>query len=144
MNPDIRAAYITELRLADAAKHQADLATAFAHLERAHILGQRYLVAHLDTHFRMLDVARQRRDGRETRGQLVRILAVVPGYLSGWVPKGNTGGANVSAVRPMPIPSDLAPLLAGYSVTRDVAGRLAMWTVIAAAMWYAARFWVIQ
>jgi hypothetical protein len=28
-----------------------------------------------------------------------------------WVPVGNTGGANVSAARPMPVPSDLQAIL---------------------------------
>jgi hypothetical protein len=28
-----------------------------------------------------------------------------------WVPEGNTGGANVSAIQPMPIPADLRDLL---------------------------------
>jgi hypothetical protein len=28
-----------------------------------------------------------------------------------WVPVGNTGGANVSAMRPMPVPSDLQAIL---------------------------------
>jgi hypothetical protein len=30
-----------------------------------------------------------------------------------WVPVGNTGGANVSAFRPMPVPEDLQRLLEG-------------------------------
>jgi Protein of unknown function (DUF3703) len=30
-----------------------------------------------------------------------------------WVPLGNTGGANVSALKPMPIPDDLKQVLFG-------------------------------
>jgi len=36
------------------------------------------------------------------------MLAVAPAAIFRWVPIGNTGGANVSALKPMPIPADLA------------------------------------
>ncbi len=131
MQPDLRRAFIGEMRLADIAEVQNDPELAFKHLERAHILGQRYLIPHITTHWHMLRLARRRQDGVETRGQVVRLLAVFPGYAFGWIPKGNTGGANVSAMAPMTIPSDLAPLLANYSVWRDVAVRVAAWSVLA-------------
>jgi hypothetical protein len=54
----------------------------------------------------------RRRDGRETVGQLARVLLAVPGSVSGRYPVGNTGGADVSAFRPMTVPDDLRPLLA--------------------------------
>lgn len=123
MKPEVKAAYDAEMHKAALAQLSGALDQAFAHLERAHILGQRYLLPHLATHWRMLHIARTRRDHRETRGQIVRLAAVFLGYLTGWVPKGNTGGANVSAVKRMTPPADLAPLLADYNVSRDVALR---------------------
>ena len=51
------------------------------------------------------------RDGREIRGQLVRIVFGFLGSLVGRLPPGNTGGANVPAKQPMPIPEDLERLL---------------------------------
>jgi hypothetical protein len=59
----------------------------------------------------MLGAAGRRRDGREVAGQLLRLLLAVPGSLTGRYPVGNTGGAAVSAFRPMPIPDDLRALL---------------------------------
>jgi hypothetical protein len=47
---------------------------------------------------------------REVLGQSVRIIAAAL-FSRIWVPAGNTGGANVSAMRPMPIPDDLRHLL---------------------------------
>lgn len=123
MKPKVKAAYDAEMDKVAAAQLRGALDQAFAHLERAHIQGQRYLVPHLATHWRMLQIARARRDQRETRGQIARLAAVFFGYLTGWVPKGNTGGANVSATEPMTPPADLAPLLADYNVSRDVAFR---------------------
>ena len=58
----------------------------------------------------MLGIAWQRRDARELAGQLTRILAAVL-FSRLWVPVGNTGGSNVSAMRPMPVPSDLQAIL---------------------------------
>lgn len=75
------------------------------------------------THLRMFRVGLARGDLREMWGQALRVLATIPGYLTGWVPRGNTGGANVSALKPMPLPADLEPLLRDSSVWRDVAWR---------------------
>ena len=109
------------------------------HLERAHIVGQRYFWGHLISHLWMLRVAWVRQDVREGLGQFTRILAVPLGYVSGWVPVGNTGGANVSPIRPMPIPLDLKTSFVGYSLRRQILWRLAGFAVLGlAACLYAA------
>jgi hypothetical protein len=101
-----RAAYARELEAAARAGQEGDLDTAFGHLERAHILGQRNTVAHTRAHLRMLHIGLRRRDRREILGQLLRIPAALTKSLI-WVPRGNTGGADVNPFRPMPVPSDL-------------------------------------
>lgn len=131
MKQEVRTAFSREMAIAKAAFAVADYTTAFHHLERAHILGQRYFLTHWTTHWWMLRTGLRRKDGREIRGQVMRLVAVVPGYLFGWIPKGNPGGANVSALRPMPIPEDLRPLLKDYSVARDVLGRVAVFAAAA-------------
>jgi hypothetical protein len=88
-----------------------DAATAFALLERAHVLGQREFGRHLRVHFHMLRVAWAMRGADEIRGQLLRIALVPVGHLVGRLPIGNTGGSNVSAFKPMAIPPDLERLL---------------------------------
>jgi hypothetical protein len=52
----------------------------------------------------------RQRQVRELLGQTTRIAAAAL-FSRLWVPEGNTGGANVSAIRPMPIPDDLRDLL---------------------------------
>lgn len=144
MKRDIETAFRREMRAAKEAYADKSWKVSFRHLERAHILGQRYFITHIVTHWWMLKVALCRADGREIRGQLLRMIAVFPGYLFGWVPKGNTGGADVSALKPMPIPDDLAPLLRDYHVWVDVLGRLILWTVvgiIVLAGFFAADVW---
>ncbi len=54
----------------------------------------------------MLAIGFARHDLREIVGQLFRIPAAITKSRI-WVPIGNTGGANVSALRPMPVPDDL-------------------------------------
>ena len=59
----------------------------------------------------MLGYGIRHRDRREVAGQLVRSLVAGPGSALGRYPLGNTGGADVSAVAPMPIPADLQAVL---------------------------------
>lgn len=101
-----RAAWSAEMAAARAAASANDPATAFLHLERAHIIGQRNVRAHTLAHVGMLRAAFTRMDLREILGQLLRIPAALTKTLI-WVPTGNTGGANVSAFRSMPVPADL-------------------------------------
>jgi len=105
-----RQAYEREARAAEAAFTRGDLGQAFHQLERAHILGQPWAAAHTWTHWMMLRIGWRRRDGREIGGQLIRLAAA--GVLSwmGRLPLGNTGGANVPAEQPLPLPDDLAAL----------------------------------
>lgn len=112
-----------EMQLALEDEQRGELELAFRHLERAHILGQRWLTRHWRSHWAMLRVAKAKRESKEVRGQITRLAAVPLGWLTGWVPKGNTGGANVNPLKPMPYPPELAAEFSGYRVWRDVALR---------------------
>lgn len=115
------------------AKHfyqQADYPAAFNRLEQAHVLGQRFLWLHLQSHWWMLKCGVRQQTRAEVRGQLLRLLAVLPAYLLGWVPLGNTGGANVPALQPMPIAPEFRPLFPRYPVMRDIALRLVLAVVL--------------
>ena len=92
------------------ASGRGDYAHAFHHLERAHILSQRRTARHVQVHWLMLKHGIVTRSAREIFGQLARIIAAAL-FSRIWVPPGNTGGANVSAMRPMPVPDDLRHLL---------------------------------
>lgn len=97
-----------EAELAAAARHGAD---EFTHLERAHVLGQASTREHVRVHWQMLRWAVRNRDAREFFGQLTRTIGAATKTFIGWVPTGNTGGANVSPVRPMPIDPRLAEII---------------------------------
>ncbi|ABM24007.1 DUF3703 domain-containing protein [Marinomonas sp. UCMA 3892] len=130
MNKKIKHEYQISMRSAMEAEQVNDLDNAFKSLERAHILGQRYFIPHIATHWQMLRIGLKRNDNREVIGQIVRLIATVPGFIFGWVPRGNPGGANISALKPVPLPADLQPLLADSPIWRDVLIRLTIYAVI--------------
>ena len=110
MHSELKPSYLAELEAARRAEGAGDFQTAFTHLERAHILSQKYALAHAATHLRMLRLGWRTRDAREVLGQLTRTIAALI-FSRIWVPVGNTGRANVSAFAPMPVPEDLAEIL---------------------------------
>ena len=104
-------AWATENGAFRAARRAGDHASAWRHLERAHIISQPLAARHVRTHLTMLRVALANADVREAVGQLFRVVVAGPGSLTGRYPAGNTGGTNVGAFRPMQIPGDLRPIL---------------------------------
>lgn len=125
MRPELRTAYRQSLQSAKSHYAERNHEAAFASLETAHVLGQQFLLPHIVVHIWMLRIGAARRDHREVIGQVVRLMATVPGFLLGWVPLGNTGGANVSALKPMPVPDALSQLVPKQSILRELSLRLA-------------------
>ena len=111
--PRLRQAWSDEIGLAREARERDDAGAEWHHLERAHILSQPMAGPHVQTHLAMIGSALRRRDRGEILGQFFRLLVAGPGALTGKYPVGNTGGANVSAFAPMPIPEDLQAILDG-------------------------------
>ena len=113
MNPDSArsAAYDAAMTAARASLARGAPSAALAQLERAHVLGQRDFGRHWRVHVTMLRAAWALRDGRELRGQMLRLSLVPLGHLFGRLPLGNTGRSNVSAFAPMDVPADLKRLL---------------------------------
>jgi hypothetical protein len=103
-----------ERRAARDAHAAGDDTEAWRLLERTHILSQPWPWPHVRSHIDMLRLAVRTRDRREALGQLARIIVAGPGSATGKYPLGNTGRANVPATKPMPVPDDLADLLAAY------------------------------
>ncbi|MCP9438925.1 MAG: DUF3703 domain-containing protein [Nitrospira sp.] len=113
MHPVLREAYERELVAAQEDCAAGRLDQAFAHLERAHILGQSFTLPHARAHWEMLKVGWKQRDAVEITGQIARIAGSLL-FTWLWVPVGNTGGARVSPFKPMPIPEELQKLLREY------------------------------
>ncbi|HYD09989.1 MAG TPA: DUF3703 domain-containing protein [Acidimicrobiales bacterium] len=108
----ITAAITTDRDAARAARRGGGLDEAWRLLERTHILSQPWAWPHVRSHLDMLRLAVHARDRGEIVGQIVRTLVAGPGSATGRYPLGNTGRATVAATQPMPVPDDLARLLA--------------------------------
>lgn len=103
--------YAELIRRAKAAR-AADLREqAWLALEAAHVVGQRQLGPHLETHALMLGLAVRTNDWAEAAGQLFRLALVPLGHLTGRLPLGNPGRASVSAFKPLPIRPELIALI---------------------------------
>ena len=85
---------------------------SFEHLERAHVLGQASTREHVRVHWQMLRWAARQRQPQELAAQVLRIVGAVVLTGAGLVPEGNTGGRNVSAFRRLPVPPELAVIIA--------------------------------
>jgi hypothetical protein len=100
-----------EVALASDFLKNNDLVMAFRHLERAHVLGQVVTSEHTRVHWLMLRLGWKKRDWCEISGQMLRIVGASTKTPPGIYPEGNTGGANVSPFKPMPIPEDLQEII---------------------------------
>ncbi|KZN44050.1 DUF3703 domain-containing protein [Pseudoalteromonas luteoviolacea] len=110
MNKKFKDAFNFEMNVAKEYYATRHFALCFKRLERAHILGQKYVIPHTLSHWWMLKVGLKTANKREVIGQCIRIVASIL-FSKLWVPIGNTGGSNVSAMKKMPIPDDLKALL---------------------------------
>ncbi|TDR37729.1 sterol desaturase/sphingolipid hydroxylase (fatty acid hydroxylase superfamily) [Tahibacter aquaticus] len=102
-------AFETALAQGYSALEAGDATAAYAAFERAHVLGQPHTRTHVRSHVAFLRWALRQRDGREILGQVARIVAATL-FTRLWMPRGNTGGARVSAFARMAIPEELATL----------------------------------
>lgn len=100
-----------EIAAADRLSAAGDTAGAFRHLERAHVLGQSSTYQHTRVHWLMLKHGFREGDAKEVAGQVLRIGGAATKTPLGIYPKGNTGGANVNPLKPMPIEPDIAEIL---------------------------------
>lgn len=111
MNEKLRESIELEITEAERLSAAGDHEAAFAHLERAHVLGQSSTYLHTRVHWLMFKNGLARHDGREVFGQMMRMVGASTKTPFGIYPLGNTGGANVSPFRPMPIADDITKIL---------------------------------
>ena len=79
------------------------LVGAFIHLENAHVLGQESTWWHVRVHYLMFLWALDQQNIKEAIGQIIRILGAATKTAIGLVPAGNTGGANISPFKRLPV-----------------------------------------
>ena len=92
-----------ELEQAFEARKAGDTTAEFHHLENAHVIGQESTYWHVKVHVMMFLWSLRNADPREFVGQLLRIVGAATKTAVGLIPQGNTGGANISPFRPLPL-----------------------------------------
>jgi Protein of unknown function (DUF3703) len=113
MNPVQSVAFGSEIALAKELVARGELAAAFPHLERAHVIGQAFVVPHVTSHWRMLQLEFRRKRVNAAFGQIVRLVLGMLGSAAGIVPVGNSGGTNISMFKRMPIAPELQNIIDG-------------------------------
>lgn len=113
MNAIQRAAFDREIARAKSLIASDDLDAAFAHLERAHVIGQAHVVPHVTSHWQMFRIELWRRRPAALAGQAIRIVLGALGSAVGVVPTGNTGGTDISMFKRMPIDPELQHIIDG-------------------------------
>ncbi len=103
--------YLKELNHFEENKNNGLLVNAWFHLERAHILGQRYPLTHNYVHWKMLQFGFKIKDRKEILGQIPRLLFGGVKSFIGTIPIGNPGGANVPPLKSFPIDEELQQIL---------------------------------
>ena len=86
---------------------ESNFEAAWQHLERAHVLGQAFAWPHTYVHFKMLQFGIRIKNTKEVIGQIPRLLVGGVKSFVGEIPLGNTGGANVPPLRPLPIAPEM-------------------------------------
>lgn len=103
MPQTLRPFFEAELKAYLVCLHSGNLLEAWHHLERAHVIGQSYPYAHSLVHWKMLLFGIRIKSAREIVGQIPRLLVGGVKSFVGKIPAGNTGGANVPPLKPLPI-----------------------------------------
>jgi hypothetical protein len=99
--------YTKELLDYKDAMGDGNLKRAWYHLEKAHILGQRYPYQHTVVHWNMLLFGIKIKSLKEVLGQIPRLMVGGVKSFVGKIPNGNPGGANVPAFKAFPISKEL-------------------------------------
>ena len=89
------------------ARQQNDLEAIWFHLERAHIIGQRYPCQHAASHWEMLKVGLWQVNIVETSGQLIRLLLSAPFSFINHIPVGNPGSTRFPLTKTSEVPMDI-------------------------------------
>ena len=88
-----------------------NLQNAWYHLERAHIIAQKFPCEHTFVHWKMLQFGIKIKSSKEIIGQIPRLLVGGVKSFVGQIPVGNTGGANVPPLKVIEIPEDIKEIL---------------------------------
>ena len=110
--------FLAELKEYKSEMQKDNLQKAWQHLEKAHVIGQAYPYEHSYVHWKMLLFGIHIKNGKEILGQIPRLVFGGVKSFVGTIPVGNTGGANVPPLRPLPISEEIQIIFEKAGVKR--------------------------
>ena len=113
---ELRPFFEKELSDYQAQYRKSNLNIAWHHLERAHIIGQRYPYAHSYVHWKMLVFGVKIKSRKEILGQIPRLIFGGVKSFVGKIPVGNPGGASVPPLKPFPIEKEIQDMFIAAGV----------------------------
>lgn len=84
---------------------------AFSARENAHVIGQHSTYYHCLIHYKMLQHGLKNGDWKAVFEQVVRLIGAATKTAIGLVPKGNTGGTNISPIKRLPVSAENQAIL---------------------------------
>ena len=110
-----------ELRLYQLDLNAGKNNSAWLHLEKAHIIGQKFPYEHTLVHWKMLRFGIKIKSRKEIVGQIPRLIFGGIKSFVGTIPVGNPGGASVPPLKPFPISKDIQAIFtdSGIQVQND-------------------------
>jgi hypothetical protein len=107
MPESLRPYFERELKSYYSSLQENKLHQAWRHLEKAHVIGQAYPFQHTYVHWKMLQFGIKIKSLKEVVGQVPRLLIGGIKSFVGNIPVGNTGGANIPPLKPLPIEQEI-------------------------------------
>lgn len=100
-----------EIYMSGQSRLKGNVEDEFTHLENAHVLGQESTYHHVKVHYLMLMWGIRQKNSGEIFGQIVRMVGAITKTMLGLVPKGDTGGSNISPFRSLPIKPEFSEII---------------------------------
>jgi hypothetical protein len=107
--------YKKEIAAAHLSLVSSNFQNCWYHLERAHIIGQKYPYEHSLVHWKMLQFGIKIKSSKEVIGQIPRLIFGGVKSFVGHIPIGNTGGSNVPPLKTMEMPNDIQEIIKANS-----------------------------
>lgn len=114
----LKSFFLAELKEYKSEMQKDNLQKAWQHLEKAHVIGQAYPYEHSYVHWKMLLFGIHIKNGKEILGQIPRLIFGGVKSFVGTIPVGNTGGANVPPLSPLPISEEIQVIFEKAGVKR--------------------------
>ena len=113
---ELKPYFYTELEKYRSENISGNIRNVWNHLERTHIIGQKYPYTHILVHWKMLKFGFKIKSGKEVFGQIPRLIFGGVKSFVGKIPIGNPEEANVPPLKSFSIDKELQDIFTNAGV----------------------------